>query len=266
MVLVDTHCHVQRDASASSPASTSSEEGDASSVIYCPMAVDERDWEALPKLSGCFTYGLGIHPWRAHLATAGWEGRLERALRAHPEAVVGELGLDKAAKAPETGKTEWDAQLAVFRAQMRLAAALDRPVSVHCVRAHGAFHNFLKEAQARGEPTPPTVALHSYTGSPDLAVSLLKLPGLVGDSVFFGFSAAVNLKTPAMAAKLREVVARIPADRLLLESDLDERAPIPGALGKVADALAAATGMERPALVALCHRNAARFLRQAAVP
>ena len=88
----------------------------------------------------------------------------------------------------------------------------------------------------------------------------------VGEGVFFGFSAAVNLKTPAMGSKMREVVARIPRDRILLESDMDERREIPSALGRVAEALAAATGMERPALVELCQRNAARFLRRTVVP
>lgn len=88
----------------------------------------------------------------------------------------------------------------------------------------------------------------------------------MGEGVFFGFSAAVNLKTPAMEAKLREVVARVPKDRLLLESDLDERRAVPGALLRVSEALAAATGMERGALVELCQRNAARFLRRAVVP
>ena len=69
-----------------------------------------------------------------------------------------------------------------------------------------------------------------------------------------------------MGMKLQEVVARIPHDRILLESDADERRLISSALGRVAEALAAATGMERPALVALCQRNAARFLRRPAVP
>ena len=167
--MIDTHCHIQRDTADPPPPS------DADDVLYCPMAVDEADWEALPKLGGVVAYGLGIHPWRAHLAAEGWEGRLEASLRSDSLAIVGECGLDKAARAPETGRTEWAAQQTVFEAQMRLAAALGRPVSVHCVRAHGALYEYLREAEAQGEgAAPPTVALHSYTGSPDLAVSLLK--------------------------------------------------------------------------------------------
>lgn len=160
--LIDTHCHVQRD--------TNTITAQEDEVQYCPMAVDEGDWAVLPTLSGVAAYGLGVHPWRAHLVAAGWEERLEAALKAQPKALVGEIGLDKAVRTPETGETEWESQLAVFKAQMRLAGVLGRPVSVHCVRAHGALYEVLKDCVA----APPTVALHSYTGSPDMAVSLLK--------------------------------------------------------------------------------------------
>lgn len=159
--LIDTHCHIQRDDS-SAP---------TDDVLYCPMAVDEDDWEALPTLNGVAAYGLGVHPWKAHLVTPGWLDRLEVALKAQPEALVGEIGLDKAARSPETGQTEWEAQLTVFKAQMRLAGCLGRPVSVHCVRAQGALYEALKELE---QAAPPTMALHSYTGSPDQATSLLK--------------------------------------------------------------------------------------------
>jgi Tat protein secretion system quality control protein TatD with DNase activity len=199
VVLIDTHSHIQRDAAASAAAAAAAttmaaaaaaaaanqaqseeEEEEGERVLHCPMAVEEGDWAALASLGtttdgkDIASYGLGIHPWKAHQAAPGWESRLEAALKAHPEALVGECGLDKAARTPDTGQVEWEAQLACFHAQLRLAASLGRPVSVHCVRAHGAVYEHLKQAEARGEATPPTVALHSYTGSPELAVSLLK--------------------------------------------------------------------------------------------
>lgn len=161
MPLIDTHCHVQRDAAAGAAA------GDDNDVLYCPMAVEEQDWGVLPHLDKVAAYGLGVHPWKAPSIAAGWEERLEAALKAQPQALVGEIGLDK-------GKGEWAAQLAVFQTQLRLAGALGRSVSLHCVRAHGTLYDALREQQARGEAAPPTMALHSYTGSPDLAVSLLK--------------------------------------------------------------------------------------------
>jgi Tat protein secretion system quality control protein TatD with DNase activity len=69
-----------------------------------------------------------------------------------------------------------------------------------------------------------------------------------------------------MAAKLQAVVAHLPLERILLESDEDERRAVPHALSRVCEALAVATGKPISAIVELCHRNAARFLRRAVGP
>ena len=61
--------------------------------------------------------------------------------------------------------------------------------------------------------TPSAICLHAYSGSLDITRSLLKLK--VGTRLFFGLSLAVISRTP----KLREVIAELPEDRLLLESD-----------------------------------------------
>ncbi|KAG0274527.1 hypothetical protein BGZ95_009693 [Linnemannia exigua] len=102
---------------------------------------------------------------------------LRRQLEAHPHAVLGEIGLDRTARVPEpsfdpssstsegtstttTGEkstptttvpqkritlalTSIQHQLDIVREQLKLAAALDRPVSFHCVQAYGHWHDFL---------------------------------------------------------------------------------------------------------------------------
>ncbi|KAF9126461.1 hypothetical protein BGW39_006606 [Mortierella sp. 14UC] len=106
---------------------------------------------------------------------------LRRQLEAHPHAVLGEIGLDRTARVPEpsfvpssstpeetittsgageesTTPTTTSAapqkritlaltsiqhQLDIVREQLKLAAALDRPVSFHCVQAYGHWHDFL---------------------------------------------------------------------------------------------------------------------------
>ena len=52
----------------------------------------------------------GVHPWFAHKVEQGWEDRLRARLKANPLALLGECGLDKAARTPETGKTEYKLQ------------------------------------------------------------------------------------------------------------------------------------------------------------
>ena len=62
-------------------------------------------------------------------------------------------------------------QVEVFEKQMGLATSLQRPVSIHCVRAHGFLFDYLRE---RPSACPPSISFHSYSGSADHARSLLK--------------------------------------------------------------------------------------------
>lgn len=92
---------------------------------------------------------------------------LEERLQQHPLAIVAEIGLDKLRGPPESVQVE------AFAAQLRLAAAYRRPVSVHCVRHYGLLLRVLQDLPA--EHTPPAIILHAFTGSLEVAKSLLSL-------------------------------------------------------------------------------------------
>ncbi|GET93499.1 hypothetical protein, conserved [Leishmania tarentolae] len=92
---------------------------------------------------------------------------LEERLQQHPFAIVAEIGLDKLRGPPESVQVE------AFAAQLRLAAAHHRPVSVHCVRHYGLLLQILQDLPA--EYTPPSIILHAFTGSLEVAKSLLSL-------------------------------------------------------------------------------------------
>lgn len=142
-LLFDAHCHAQ----------TAMELRKSSLVShFALMSSMESDWPAMRDLSrSCreqqhVVFGAGIHPWFAHKAAMGYEERLEAFLEENPTAFVGEIGLDKVAKTPETNTNEWQAQLDVFEAQMRIAAKMKRVVSLHCVQVSELF---VKIAQVR---------------------------------------------------------------------------------------------------------------------
>ena len=163
-----------------------------------------------------FHAALGIHPeslieedaatvavyhgdWRAELAAM-------RPLFADKAvAAVGEIGLDHHWPVPR--QEQYD----LFEAQLQLAKELDLPVSVHDREAHAEMYELLRKYKPRG-------ALHCYSGSADDAA------WLVEQGMYLGFGGAVTYKGAKRAAR---VLAAIPHDRALLETDCPYMAPEP---------------------------------------
>ncbi|KAJ4165286.1 hypothetical protein LMH87_006924 [Akanthomyces muscarius] len=226
-------------------------------------------------------------------------------LEARPLALVGETGLDKAFRLPAPwAASDPDArdesltpggregrrlspqrvrmphQQAVLAAQLALAGALGRAVSLHGVQAHGLLHDTvsrcwaghelpsrreqrlvapgaedfsssssssssdegeseeeeegslsqrikaleLKKKQAGGggggggKPYPPRICLHSFSGSVSTLDQWMRRN--IPAKVYVSFSTAVNMSTEASRSKIDDVIEAVPADRVLIESDL----------------------------------------------
>lgn len=157
---------------------------------------------------------LGIHPeslgeenaptvavyhgdWRAELAAM-------RPLFDDPAvAALGEIGLDH--HWPLPAQEQYD----LFEAQLRLAAELDLPVSVHDREAHAETYELLKKYKPRG-------VLHCYSGSAEDAA------WLVDQGICLGFGGAVTYKGAKRAAK---VLAAIPHEAAVLETDCPYMSP-----------------------------------------
>lgn len=150
---------------------------------------------------------LGLHP---HGAGRVGDGELAelRSLLEHPKAVaVGEAGLDYYRHlAPR------DRQAYAFRAQAELAAEVGKPLVVHTRAAEEDTVAALR-AHAAGVP----VVLHCFSSTPLLEPALEH-----GWYVSF----AGNVTYPK-AAELRWAAARVPADKLLAETDSPYLAPQP---------------------------------------
>ncbi len=146
---------------------------------------------------------LGIDPHQAAGPDAGRVDDLAELL-AHPLAVaVGETGLDYFHDfAPR------DVQRELFERQLGLAASLGLPVVVHTREADA-------DTAAALESFPGTVVLHCFSA-----------PGLLDTAIAHRYyvSFAGNVTYPR-AVDLRDAAARIPADRILAETDSPYLAP-----------------------------------------
>lgn len=125
-------------------------------------------------------------------------------LQENPHAGLGECGLDKGPKAPSDTFTD---QIEAFEAQLQLAQELQRPVSIHCVKAYSQIHSSLVNLKLS-----IPVVLHAWTGSADMTAALIKaLP-----NVYFSLNGYLTKLAPE---KVIPMVQSIPLDRLLIESD-----------------------------------------------
>jgi Tat protein secretion system quality control protein TatD with DNase activity len=199
----------------------------------------------------------------------------ERKLRQFPFALVGEVGLDRSFRLPNgwrpnevdsrdpsrtPGSREgrklspYKVQLAhqeiILEAQLRLAAKLQRPASIHSVQAHGAVHGILQklwsghenlssrqrkrrssaagahaaegEDESCGEsssplPFPPRICLHSYSGPAEFLREFLNKK--VPIDVYISFSDIINFSQRS-SDKVADVIRSVPDSKILVESDL----------------------------------------------
>lgn len=169
-----------------------------------------EDWDAVCNLCGNderLKMSFGLHPWYSPKRSTGWLDVLRDRLIVNPEAGVGEIGLDRWIE----GYNLPD-QTEVFVAQFRLAVELERPVTIHCVRAWGALWDAIREERLpqRG------FLLHAYAGPVEM------IRGFVERGAFFSFSPYFLHERKAAQ---REAFCVIPEDRLLVETDAPDLRP-----------------------------------------
>ncbi|MBF8304974.1 MAG: putative deoxyribonuclease YcfH, partial [Acidobacteria bacterium] len=167
---------------------------------------------------------------------------------------VGEIGLDY-----HYDHSPRDVQESVFRRQLELAEASRLPIIIHC---REAWLDCLRILDEQWKRTGLGGIFHCFSGSFEDARRGL-------DAGFY-ISFAGNLTFPK-AVDLRDVAARVPRDRLLIETDCPFLAPVPKR-GKrnepafvrfVAEQLGAIWGVSVPEAAAATTRNFLEFLGKA---
>jgi TatD DNase family protein len=211
--LIDTHAHLE-DARFRAELSAVLERARLAGVVQViaigTTAADSAATLAIARDHPGIFAAVGVHPNSAAEAEADDWGQVV-ALAATPRVVaLGETGLDRFRDhTPFPQQQEW------FDRHLALADERGMPVVIHCRESE---RDIIDQLARVGRPVRGV--LHSFTGTWDDAQAFLEL-GL--DLSFAGMVTFTNRSLDP----LREVAARLPIDRLLVETDSPYLSPHP---------------------------------------
>ena len=249
-VLIDTHCHINDPKAFPDPAATLKEAKEAGVDRVIVVGVNEPSIERAIELADQFDEVdavVGLHPNYAQERTDALMTRIVELMR-HPKVrALGEIGLDY----------HWDfatpeQQYRSLKEQLTLAREADKPVVFHCREAYPDLLAILER-----EPLHPYL-IHCFAGDPKDAACALDLGCL------FGVDGPLTYKS---AGAFRDLVAGLPHDRVVLETDSPYMTPVPhrGQPNKpayvqlVCQTLADVWGISEEETAAITTANAIRF-------
>jgi len=155
--------------------------------------------------------GFGLHPHNAKEYDDDFEAKLLEAMKFPRTIAWGECGLDYYyLHSPK------DTQCKVFARQIKRAVEVKKPLVVHSRDAEEDTIKILKEHAPKTWP----IHVHCFTSSLAMAQTLLQH----FTNLYFGFTGAITFGN---ASALRDVVAKIPLQRILLETDSPYMSPEP---------------------------------------
>ena len=221
------------------------------------LGVTRSNWQAVWQL--CQQHAnlyaaFGLHPMFMAEHAAEHVAALQQCLAERLEdarcCAVGEFGLDYWDKNADRA-----AQQQLFEAQLQLAVEYQLPSLLHVRKAHADVIATLKRYRpARGG------IIHAFSGSPEQAREYHKL----GFKLGLGGAA-----TWPQATRLRQTIAQLPGEQLVLETDSPDMAPAfhahqrnsPALLPQIAAQLAALRGESAAEFSTRCWQNSCELFQ-----
>ena len=203
---------------------------------------------------------IGVHPWDAEdlseedvrQKTEDLKSRLSSSVSSPVATLlgVGEIGLDRL-KSREISPRMRE----LFELQLKLALEFHRPVVLHGAKCWGQVVKTLRQSiEQSNNRTIPSFLFHGFSRSDGLIPDIVALNGFISVGPAVLNDHAVNY---------RELVRKIPFDRLLLETDrTPENAADCPSVRAVAAAVATYRNMSLAELESLTDENAERFRRR----
>lgn len=249
-MLADSHCHLNYEGLVDDQAGVLARARARGVTAMLNIATREREWDAVvatAEREPDVWATVGIHPHEAdqhaHVDTAKLVQRAQ-----HPRVVgIGESGLDYHYDHSDRAR-----QRESFRAHIAACRETGLPLIVHTRDAEEDTAAILAEEMGKGTYSG---VIHCFTASGDFADKALDL------GLYISISGIVTFRN---AIDLQAVAARLPAERLLIETDAPFLAPVPhrGKTGEpafVADTLAFLAKLRGDDQDMLAARTAANF-------
>ncbi|HEU0067220.1 MAG TPA: TatD family hydrolase [Sphingomonas sp.] len=249
-MLADSHCHLNYKGVAEIQGDVLARARARGVTAMLNIATRESEWDAVQATAERepdVWATVGVHPHdadgHAHVDAAMLIARAQ-----HPRIVgLGESGLDY-----HYDHSDRDRQQANFREHIAAARETQLPVVVHTRDAEDDTYRIMAEEMGKG--AYPGV-IHCFTASSDFANKALEM------ELYISISGIVTFKN---AQELQAIAARLPIDRLLVETDAPFLSPVPnrgkpGEPAFVADTVAFLAALRGEDARVLAQRTAENF-------
>ncbi len=212
-MLADSHCHLNYKGMAEQQPQLLARARAAGVTAMLNISTREAEWDAVIATAvrePDVWASIGVHPHEAdHHPDVDTARLVERA--AHPRVVgIGESGLDF-----YYDHSDRASQQASFRSHIAAARETGLPIIVHTRDAEDDTLAILADEMGKGAFTG---VIHCFTASAAFADRALDL------GLYISISGIVTFKN---AKDLQDTAARLPIDRLLIETDAPFLAPVP---------------------------------------
>ncbi len=212
-IVVDSHCHLDylaRDGRLDDAVAHARQAGVAAMLTIGTKVTAFEEVRSIAEQNPNIWCSVGVHPHEAAAEPLQEPADLV-ALTEHPKVIgIGESGLDYYYEHSPRA-----AQQASFRNHIAACRESGLPLIVHTRDADDDTARILREEMEKG---PYTGLIHCFSTSRQLAEAALEL-GL--------YISVAGILTFRRSDKLRAIVADVPLDRLLVETDAPYLAPVP---------------------------------------
>ncbi len=204
MNYIDVHCHLDGGHYGDLTALfTALRQAQIKKLIVVGVDVETSEFcRSLAKVHDICRFAAGIHPTELKNYRDGDLEKIAEIASDENCVAIGEIGLDY--HYPDTDKP---LQRRIFTGQLQLAHRLGLPVQIHSRDCAEDMLALLKEHSAL---LSNGALMHCYSHSPEIAAQLLKL------GVYFSFG---GTSTYSGSKKVKRVIASLPPDRILTETD-----------------------------------------------